>query len=212
MVWGTRARHPKSTPERNAPNITFTVISATGRSRTPTRQSRIQSEFAKTRVDDPRWNIKSSNISLEVSSILKIVKNDVFSTSQFRQHLSKCCSGGGMASIFVSCMMPKNKNGQIQLLLKAQILALKMCVRQTIGINMVWRTHIFSKIQVKMSRSKIWLSLGKNTDYWGIKQKPLDQWSKSTSSMSISSTLRHQKDDAWQEEIVLALRKYYTFL
>ena len=65
------------------------------------------------------------------------------------------CSGEGMASIFVSCMMQKNKNGQIQLLLKAQILALKMRVSQTIGINMVWRTHIFSKIQVKMSRSKI---------------------------------------------------------
>ena len=48
---------------------------------------------------------------------------------------------------------------------EAQIPALKMRVRQTIGINMVWRTHIFSKIQVKMSRSKMSLSLGKNTDY-----------------------------------------------
>ena len=68
-------------------------------------------EFSQTPDDHARRTVKNLNISLGVSSILKIKKNDVFLTIGFFIQKKKCCSRAGpVASLasFVSRNVTKN--------------------------------------------------------------------------------------------------------
>ena len=77
--------------------------------------------------------------------------------------------------------------------------------------TMVWRTHNLPTIQVKMMLERIVLWLKENLRPFGVEKKRRDQWSKSTSVVSILGIKNHQQQGVHQVRIVLPLGKYKGF-
>ena len=78
VVLGTGENGTKRDLNNDAPNVTHTAISTTTRARTATRQHPRRPTQDPTTTKSNRRNIKKVNISLGVSSLLKIKKNHDF--------------------------------------------------------------------------------------------------------------------------------------
>lgn len=99
--------------------------------------------------------VKNRNISLEVSSVLKMYKkHDFYTASKTEQH-RKCAPRGGPVGVSARAALCKFEIVKIQLVLQSHLAGTKLTVHQVLGIIILSRACSGRKIHLKMQPSKM---------------------------------------------------------
>ena len=152
-------------------------MSGTARQNTPTQRDLRNKKNGIATIRASQRNIKNVNISLGVSSVLKINKNDDFLMASFLDNFQKLCSGGGTATISESHKWRKIKIVEFNYFYRP-IWATWKCVCAKRQETIWFGGHAtFEKFTSRSSLQKSCSGSKKRAYQIRPSRFPLDQWS-----------------------------------